>query len=155
MLRLFSFLQHLLFPSLSLSPCLISLNCSHVSLFFWFPCVSQCQAVCFSLRLGVLPVLFWQSRVQCAQFTSPVSLCLFVPAVFPCISIFPNHPAVFILWQFPFVSCQVSSSSPFVFQVSRSVFLEFSMKKATWQEQRELFQSANLDMAQCKRSHQQ
>lgn len=56
MLRLFSFLQHLLFPSLSLSPCLISLNCSHFSLFFLFPCVSQCPAVCFSLRLGVLPV---------------------------------------------------------------------------------------------------
>lgn len=147
---MFSFLQHLLFPSLSLR--VLSLNCSHVSLFFLFPCVSQCPAVCFSLRLGVLPVLFWQSRVQCAQFTSPVSLCLFVPAVFPCISIFP---AVFILWPFPFVSCQVSSSSPFVFQVSRSVFLEFSMTKATWQEQRELFQSANWDMAQCKRSHQQ
>lgn len=82
-------------------------------------CVLVCISVCF--------LFYLDSFSSCVEFSLPVSLCLFVSAVVSCVYTFPNHPGVFMLYQFPFVPSRVVSSSPFVFQAFRVSMFRFQV----------------------------
>lgn len=95
--------------------------------------LSHCH-VCFSPGPGVKPVVsflfYFDSLSSLFSFTSPVSLCLFIPAVFPGVSTFPNNPRVYLFPQFPLVRLSVllvshhrcSCSISIVFGIRFSLF---------------------------------